>query len=236
FNMSQTALKKPTGVYIIAVLFLFAPIGNILISFAGSGIKNWYDISVMFPFLQSIPAMDWVWLGLLFVTGILLFRPHKLSWSLAIITLLLVLLINAYRLYNVDSNSIDPIFLKVFSILAIICTLSVLVIASYFRFPYLDRRANWLSNATRFNIRTPASVNGLKALTESISTTGSRLSFDVPSEFKNGEIIKVKFIEVSKLEIDAEVIERLEFGVRVEFNNANADFKQDLDRWLKTRS
>lgn len=234
--MSQSALKKPTGVYIIAVLFLLAPIGNILISFAGSGIKNWYDFSVMYPFLQSIPAMDWVWLGLLFVTGILLFRPHKLSWSMAIFTLLLVLSINAYRLFNIDSNSIDPIFLKVFSILAIICTLSVLIIASYFRFPYLDRRANWLSNVRRFDIRTPASVNGVKAVTESISFTGSRLSFDVPSEFKKEEIVKIKFLEVSKVELEAEVIERLEFGVRVEFRNISSEFRQDLDRWLKTRS
>lgn len=233
--MSNSALKKPMGVYIIAVLFLLAPIGNILISFAGSGIKNWYDSSVLVPFIQSVPAQDWVWLGLLFVTGILLFRPHKLSWSIAIFTLILVLSINAYRLFNVDENSIDPSFLKVFSVLAITCTLGVLVIAFYFRFPYLDRRANWFSNVRRFDIRTPASVDGIKAITESISFTGCRLSFDMPCGFKKSDVIKIKFLEISKIEIDAEVIERLEFSVRVEFRNINAEFKQDLDRWLKNR-
>ena len=120
--MNNVVLKKPKGVYFIAVLFLLSPIGNILISFAGSGIKNWYDFGVIMPFLQSIPALDWVWLGLLFVTGILLFRPHKLSWSIAIFMLILVLCINAYRLFNIDLNSIDPTFLKVFSISAIIAT------------------------------------------------------------------------------------------------------------------
>ncbi len=234
--MGNTALKKPTGVYIIAILFLLAPIGNILISFAGSGIKNWYDVGVLTPFLQSIPALDWIWLGLLFVTGILLFRPHKLSWSIAIFTLVLVLSINAYRLFKIDANSIDPIFLKVFSVLAIICTLSVLVIAFYFRFPYLDRRSNWFSTPRRFDIRTPALANGLKAVTESISFTGCRLSFDVPCEFKKSDLIKLKFLEISKIETDAEVIERLEFGARVEFRNISSDFKQDLDRWLRTRT
>jgi hypothetical protein len=144
--VSTTALKKPTGVYFIAILFLLAPFGNLLISFAGSGVKDWYDLGVMIPFLGSVPWLDWCWLGLLFLTGILLFRPHKLTWTLAIVTLLLVLLINVYRLFNVDTNSIDPNFLKVFSVMAIISTIGVLVIASYFRFPYLDRRTKWVSS------------------------------------------------------------------------------------------
>jgi hypothetical protein len=144
--MTETTLKKPTGVYLIAILFLLAPIGNILISFAGSGVQNWYDTGVLIPFLQTIPMIDWVWLGLLFVTGILLFRPHKTTWSIALFTLCLVLAINAFRLYQADSNSIDPTFLKVFSVLAIVCTLSILVISAYFRFPYLDRRTKWISS------------------------------------------------------------------------------------------
>lgn len=143
----MTSLKKPTGVFLIAILFILAPIGNILISFAGSGVSDWYDPNVFFPFLQTIPLLDWLWLGLLFITGILLFRPHKLTWSLAIASLLLVLFINTYRVYNIDQNSIDPQFLKVFSMLAIVCTLSLLVIAAYFRFPYLDRRTKWTSSS-----------------------------------------------------------------------------------------
>ncbi len=233
--MDQSALKKPMGVYVLAVLFLLAPIGNILISFAGSGIKNWYDFGVMIPLMQSIPAVEWIWLGLLFVSGILLFRPHKLSWSIAIFTLVLVLLINAYRLFQVDGNSIDPVFLKIFSILAIICTLSVLVISFYFRFPYLDRRANWFSNTRRFDIRTPAVASGVKANTESISDDGCRLSFEVPCEFQKGAILQLRFLEISKNETDAEVIEKLEFGARVEFRNPGVAFRQDFDRWLKNR-
>ena len=143
--MTDTSLKKPTGVYVIAVLFLLAPFGNMLISFAGSGVKDWYNMGVLVPFMRTVPLVDWVWLALLFFTGLLLFRPHKLTWSLAIFTLFVVLGINAYRLFEADSNSIDPTFLKVFSVLAIVCTLSILVIAAYFRFPYLDRRSQWIS-------------------------------------------------------------------------------------------
>lgn len=234
--MSHAALKKPTGVYLIAILFLLAPLGNILISFAGSGVSNWYDFGVMIPFLESIPISEWVWLGLLFLTGILLFRPHKLSWSIAILTLLLILGLNAYRLYHVDLNSIDPTFLKVFSLLAIICTLSVLVISFYFRFPYLDRRANWLTNIKRMDIRTLVMINNLKSTTESLSISGCRLSFDQHREFKIDEIVRLKFSEVSDIEIEAKVIENLQFGVRVEFTNLSGDMKNKLEAWLKSRS
>ena len=131
---------------ILNVKFILAPIGNILISFAGSGVQSWFLPSVFFPFIQSIPASEWSWLGLLFITGILLFRPHKLSWSVAIFTLIVVLFINAFRLFQVDPNSINPGFLKLFSGLAILITLGVLVISFYFRFPYLDRRTQWFSD------------------------------------------------------------------------------------------
>jgi hypothetical protein len=141
-------LKKPFGIYFLATLFLLAPFGNILISFAGSGVTNWYDPTVLIPFLQTIPAWDWAWLVLLFLTGLLLFKAHKLSWTVAIGTLLLILGINVYRIYFVDTNSIDPHFLKIFSVIAVLCTVGVLVISFYFRFPYLDRRTEWTSDKT----------------------------------------------------------------------------------------
>ncbi len=234
--MNSTVLKRPTGVYIMAVLFLLAPIGNILISFAGSGVENWYSTGVLLPFLKSVPLLDWLWLSLLFVTGILLFRPHKLTWSLAIFTLLLVLGINAYRLFNVDSNSIDPAFLKAFSVMAILSTLSVLVIAFYFRFPYLDRRTNWLSNSPRLEVKTEALVDGVKAETESVSQTGCRLSFEGASKLQKNKMVTLFFPAISKTEVLAEVVEDGDTAARVEFRDPGAFFKQDLDRWLKSRS
>ncbi len=233
--MTTTALKKPTGVYILAFLFLLAPLGNVVISFAGSGLDNWYNPSVLMAFLQSIPAMDWIWLGLLFITGLLLFRPHKLSWSVAIFTLILILSVNAYRIYQVDTNSIDPIFLKVFSLLAIICTLSVLVIAFYFRFPYLDRRANWLSNIERVDIRTAVVCSGIKAITESLSISGCRISFDLPVEFKKQDKVNLKFPEISSLETSGVVVETSGQFARFEFAELDGQFKQDLNKWLKRR-
>lgn len=228
-------MKRPTGIYFLAMLFLLAPIGNILISFAGSGLSNWHQPNVLTALLQTIPPLDWIWLGLLFVTGLLLLRPHKLSWSVAIITLLLVLGINAYRLYNIDTNSIDPLFLKVFSLLAIICTLGVLIIAFYFRFPYLDRRSTWVTNTKRYELKTTAILAGQNATTESLSVTGCRLTFENKPNMKIGNEYELKFPEISALSVKAQIVEDTDEDCRLEFVKMSTDFKRDLGRWLDSR-
>jgi len=139
-------LKKPIAVFVLAFLFILAPIGNIIISFVGSGIHNWYQPVIFASLLRTVSLVDWVWLCLLVMTGILLLKPHKLPWTLAIVTLIVVLAMNAFRLYQMDTNSIEPHFLKVFSVLAILTTMGVLMISLYFRFPYLDQRTKWLSS------------------------------------------------------------------------------------------
>jgi hypothetical protein len=154
-SVKNPQLKKPVAIYILAILFLLAPIGNILISFAGSGVANWYSPAVFIPFAQTVPIWDWAWLSLLFITGLLMFKAHKLSWTMAIFSLIIILAINSYRIFFIDTNSIDPQFLKIFSVIAILCTLGVLVIAFYFRFPYLDRRTEWTSSKHNPDRRDP---------------------------------------------------------------------------------
>lgn len=144
-NTPEASLKKPLGVYAMAILFILAPLGNILISFLGSGLANWYEPPIFMALLKTISVFDWFWLGLLILTGVLLFIQHKLSWTMAIMSLVVVLGINAFRLFQADPNSIEPHFLKIFSILAVVTTLGVLVIAFYFKFPYIDRRTKWTS-------------------------------------------------------------------------------------------
>jgi hypothetical protein len=157
---SKNMLKKPIGILFLAFLFILAPVGNIIISFIGSGISNWFQPSVFFSLLKTVTVVDWIWLSLLALTGVLLLRPHKLTWTLAIVSLFIVLGINAYRLYIMDTNSIEPHFLKVFSILAIVTTLGVLTIAFYFRFPYLDQRTQWFSEQHNQDRRTDKRDDG----------------------------------------------------------------------------
>lgn len=236
--MSQNAgLKKPIGIYILAVLFILAPLGNILISFAGAGISNWYEPSVFISLVQTIPSFEWLWLCLLVMTGGLLFRPHKLSWSFAIATLLIILSINFYRMFaTIDSNSIDPQYLKVFSVLALICTLGVLVIAFYFRFPYLDRRANWIKNVERYDLSTEVTVAGKKGYTESLSLSGCKVRFSEKVDFAAGQIIEVVLAEVSNQNVKCSVISAEGHELRLEFERHQDVFMTKLKSWMKTKA
>lgn len=238
---SVSALKKPVGIYILAILFILAPIGNILISFAGSGISNWYEPSIFIAFIQTMPVWEWLWLGLLFLAGLLLFRPHKLSWSFAIATLILILCINLYRIFSIDTNSINPQYLKIFSVIALFCTLGVLVIAFYFRFPYLDRRANWIKNLERFDLQTEIKLNDIKALTESISTSGCKVNFTAPHNLslalKPGDSVAIYFSELSSSEaVNCSIIEITTDTLRLEFLPQQEQFIVQLKRLIKSKA
>lgn len=233
---NEIGLKKPIGIYILALLFILAPVGNILISFAGAGVTNWYEPGIFFIFLQSIPAFDWVWLGLLVLAGILLFRPHKLSWSFAIVTLFLILCINAYRMFSADPSSITPQYLKVFSILALFCTLGVLMIAFYFRFPYLDRRANWIKNVERFDLRTEVQMNKSFVLTESISVSGCKVITNEGYHHKKQDVIEVIFTEIYVRPVKCVVIESNNDFIRLEFAPQQEEFVGQLKSWIKNKT
>lgn len=231
-----SGLKKPIGIYILAVLFIIAPLGNILISFAGAGISNWYEPSIFTAFVQSIPGFEWTWLGLLFLTGVLLFRPHKLSWSFAIVTLVLILCLNVYRMYSDVDNSITPQYLKVFSIIALFCTLGVLVIAFYFRFPYLDRRANWIKNIERFDLATEVKFENTSSKTESVSITGCRILTAARTNYKAGDHVEAQFPEIYSKSVKCEVVENKDSSLRLEFAPGQEEFSNKLKSWIKTKT
>lgn len=221
--MSTTAMKKPIGVYFLAFVFLLAPIGNILLSFAGSGLANWYDPEVFIPLLKTIPATDWVWLGLLFITGILLFKPHKLSWSIALVTLVIVLLINVIRIFQSTDQSIDANYLKVFSILALAITFGVLIIAFYFRFPYLDRRAGFLMNIARYEVSLPLTIQvenkDYIGQTTSLSLSGLAAEMNNKDlELKSGGELALK-LEQMNSSLRARVIESKAGVLRLQFTH-----------------
>ncbi|MGZ3727458.1 MAG: PilZ domain-containing protein, partial [Pseudobdellovibrio sp.] len=105
----------------------------------------------------------------------------------------------------------------------------------YFRFPYLDRRANWFTKEERLDVRTDVKINGVRAITESISSTGCKVNFETPMEFSKSEKVKLKFSEISGAEVEAVVVEVAPLGLRVEFESSEGRFKQDLGRWIKSR-
>jgi len=234
-------LKQPIGIYILALLFMLAPLGNILVSFAGSGVTNWYYPSEFIELIKTIPAMDWLWLAGIFVAGLALLLRHKSAWMVAVFALLIVLAMNTYRAFTIDETVLNPEFVRVQILISILVTFSVLIIAFYARYPYLDRRQQWMfPTAHRYDVKTPVIVHtggDLAGLTESISTAGIRIRLAKPAESLKGKTeIEFSFSELPNLKmIKSEVIEFNGEVLRVQYKNFGWGARGVLEAWLKSK-
>ncbi|KHD88818.1 MAG: hypothetical protein OM95_06765 [Bdellovibrio sp. ArHS] len=238
--MTQTPLKKPTGIYFLAVLFLLAPLGNLAISFAGSGVPHWYLPPTLFEFLKAVTPLDWVWLGLLFLSGILLFKPHKTSWTLAILSLVFVLVVNGYR-FSTHALVGDGLFNQTHLVLSSFVTVGVLLLAFYFRFPYLDRRAQWLfPTAHRYEFATRADVVAqdiFEGVTESISVSGARIRLkrDMEASSRGLRFVDVIFPEIRNVKIKSKVVEYHENVLRLKFKDLSRRDRGYLHDWFRSQ-
>lgn len=238
--MTQAELKKPAGIFVLAYLFLLAPLGNLAISFAGSGNPEWYKPSVFYSFLPTVSSLDWFWLSLLFVTGLLLFRPHKTTWSLAIGALLVVLGINSYRFLSHDLNYEGNFAQWQLGVSSLI-TVSILFVVFYFRFPYLDRRARWFfPTAHRYEFRTPVEVVAqdiFAGVTESISASGARvrLKRHMAGGSRDLRYVDVIFPEIRNIKVKARVVEYGDNLLRLKFKGLEGRDRIYLLDWFRSQ-
>lgn len=243
--MSQepSDLKQPVGVYILALLFLVAPLGNIIISFAGSGVARWYYPREFFELLKTIPAADWLWLGGIFAAGLSLLGRHKSSWLLAVVSLLGVLAMNSYRAFTIDETVLNPEFVRVQILISILVTFSVLIIAFYARYPYLDRRQQWVfPTAHRYAVKTPVVVKlggqgEIRGVTESVSTAGLRIRLEkvlpAGAEPKDLELTLSEFPDLKAIKV--EVVEASGDLLRLKYKSFGWGPRGLLEAWLKSK-
>jgi hypothetical protein len=234
-------LKKPIGIYILALLFMLAPLGNIIVSFAGSGVANWYYPAEFFELVKTIPVADLLWLAGIFVAGFALLMRHKSAWLIAVIALLIVLTMNTYRAFTIDETVLNPDFVRVQILISILVTFSVLIIAFYARYPYLDRRQQWMfPTAHRYDVKSPVIVHiggDLAGLTESVSTAGIRIRLAKATEAVKGKTeVEFSFSELPDLKtIKAEVIDFNEDILRLKYKHFGWGARGRLEAWLKSK-
>ncbi len=242
-NESQAAeneLKKPIFLQILALSFLVAPLGNIIISLAMSGIDGWYAPKVFLPLVATIPLLEWSWLVLVFVSGVLLFIQHKTAWAVAVGTLLVVLGINTYKSFFMMGAFTGPTFMvKAQLIISVITTFAVLLVMFYARYPYLDRRDTWFGKAAaRFPIRTATQVIAqdiFDGVTESLSVSGARLRLqkDLGAGAHDLQFVDVIFPDIKNIKTKAQVVEYKDNVLRVRFRGLSKDEKRVIQDWLK---
>lgn len=235
---SEIQLKRPFGVYLLAILFMLAPIGNLLISFSNSGDPNWLSIEKIQQYSLTVSVIDWAWLGLLFVSGLLLFIQHKTAWTISVISLILVLCINTYRFVTLEQQMQESFF-RWQMILAILATMAILVIAFYFRYPYLDRRSQWFFGTQhRIKIKTPVQVLShdiSEGVTETISLSGASIMLkqDIYEKIKDLSYVDIVFNDIRQLRIKSQIIDYFDNHLRVKFEDMTAEDKSDLRAWIE---
>jgi hypothetical protein len=237
---SPLPLKRPFGLILLALFFILAPVGNILISYILSGLGSWRQPWLIIGLLQNISALDWAWLLLVFITGVSLLIAHKTAWTLALISLISVLAINGYRAVNPPAGAnLDYLYYQLG--LSSVVTMSGLVIAFYFRYPYLDRRSNWFSvTAQRHAIRTPVQIVAqdiFSGVTESISISGARVLVQrdmgpLTADLQNLDVI---FPAIRQLRITAEIVQYAGNGLRLKFKNLSTKDKETLKTWIEAQ-
>lgn len=241
--MSQDTsdLKQPIGIYILALLFVLAPLGNIVVSFAGSGVANWYYPGQFIELVKTIPLMDWLWLAGIFIAGISLLKRHKSAWFMAVFALLIVLMMNTYRAFTIDETVLNPDFVRMQILISILVTFSVLIIAFYARYPYLDRRQQWMfPTAHRYDVKTAVVVHtggDVAGFTESVSTAGIRIRLAKPTEALKGKTeVEFTFSELPDLKvIKAEVVEFSDDVIRLKYKQFGWGARGVLEAWLKSK-
>lgn len=239
--MSETPLKKPIAVYLLAMLFVLAPLGNVILTFSNSGIPQWYEPFVFLSLLGRISSLDWFWLTLVFVTGLLLFKPHMWTWALSIACLFGVSIINTYRVVSGEFDGQGQT-VQIQLALSIFITISCLLITFYARFPYLDRRAGWfLSAAHRYSLRTPVSVVAqdiYEGVTSSISISGMfvHLQRDMEESSTKLQYVDVIFPEVKNMKVKARIVEYHDNNLRLKFKDLRGANKAYLLDWLQSHN
>ncbi len=230
-------LKKPFILEVVIYSFLIAPFGNLLSTAALTGRPDWYMPHIWMLILQNSPVIDFVWLGSIFVSGVLLTLRHRTAWLLAIASLSLTFVINFRNLHELSSaNALSALHMT--QILVSLLTTSLVgVLFFYYRYPYLDRRVTLLGFADRVDLKEACQIqlhsNQIKSQCRSISMTGARfeISETLPL-FSNDDTISIHFLN-HHLKISGKIVEHKAPNLRVRFIDLNFSQKLSLKRLME---
>lgn len=190
--------EKPVFIYVLAILFLLAPVGNIALSLFAMGIPDWYQPGRILDFAAYVSSRDRIWLGLVFFAGLNLLRARKYSWILAMVSLAVVAVFNLATSLQAHGTRA---FQSPFTLISLIATLSIFCIFFFFRYPYLDRRDGVLFYHRRVELNFPVMIlldQPVKAQILNLSLSGIYIACSdglKPFTLKIGQEIQMEFKE-----------------------------------------
>jgi hypothetical protein len=165
-------LSSKSGLYVVA----FCIMGMPLIILGLTRVLNMGE-----PI--NLSTIDWVWSAACLVSGFLLLLRLKIAWIISMIQIFAVAVVNLIQMMNAWGYEavVQYNFQFLFSV-SMLC--SILLIAHYYKYPYLDRRDTVIYGiADRYKVKMKAIVNE-KVFGEVVSASISGVLFRTEGELK----------------------------------------------------
>ncbi|KYG68283.1 ABC transporter [Bdellovibrio bacteriovorus] len=159
--------RKPWSLIVLALLHVFAPIGNLILNALRSGRTLPQQWTYWFEILPKPLLLLYV--GVPILAGIFIYICRRWSYWAYLACIALVLLSNLYSYWtSMNWNTLV--------VLIAVLLVDVLIVA-YFVVPsvqqvYFDPRMRWWEAAPRYNFNQEGTVNGAKAFIKNLSQGG----------------------------------------------------------------
>ena len=232
---SDFKLKKPVIVYVFAALFMLAPLGNTAMSiFVLYPSAMWLDLGTWQNLINNFMPSTWLWMGLEIVAGIGLFFQRKSTWTFALGVLVFSILYQLFVVYPLKQYPTAAI------VTAVMSTLAVSVIFYHFRFPYLDRRDNWLKGMSkRHYVDVSVRIINLPehGTLSNISRSGLKMIYpSMNATPKIGEVIQFELPVVPPVLIQATVIRKHDRECGMKFVNLTREQKKAVIEFIRRQN
>jgi hypothetical protein len=224
--------QRPWEIILISVIYILAPIGNIL--------QAMFINHSTFPdLIHQFKVIDWLILISYPVIGVLVFTVKKWGWYLFIAFSFILIILNVIGyLRNVNYSFV---MLIVFNVL--IVGITALFFSRHVMSPYFNPRVRWWEVPARFKLNLTATLHSDQNIIESqildISKTGCFVQTETPLAISDKIWLEIKF---SNKEVDcfgkvvrtAGAKENNKNGYGIMFLSVGKDSRKLLDSLIQT--
>lgn len=231
-------LKKTPIVQVIALMYMLAPLVIVYLTLLNYHPQGLVNVQTFMETMQIMTQVDFLWLGLIFMTGLMMLIVHKLSWSVALVGLFFIFIVNLFTFVHTSRGLISE-FYRGHSSISVITSLVIIVFGYFYKYPYVDLRGGiFRSVSPRFNLVTPVIVvKGIETKGETHSVSLSGLMVQVEDDLTRHlnpqePFAIVKMPSIAGLELKAKVIDLKGNRLRLEFFKPTKEQKRLLGQWI----
>jgi hypothetical protein len=112
----------------LVIVLLLAPIVNLVLSFSGSGVANWYKFNILLPFLKSILWVDYLCLLGFVLAALVLLLNKVYSYYISGAIVSIVTVLGVTRVFGSGASSITEFYLMAYSIGGVVLNISIVAV------------------------------------------------------------------------------------------------------------